>query len=161
MRTIDVEVKTTDAVRIAETTGVARGYGHENMGQVFEERLPVVWGRVAEAGLEPGPCVAYYDWPDAGGSVTVHLGFDIDDQTLADDEEVHVVELPVVEVASALHRGAMDDIGETFGALMQWVDANGYRIADRSREIYVVWNPDEPASNVTEIQVPITRGRGL
>ena len=51
MRSIDIVVKVTDPIRVAETTGVAAGFGHENIGPVFEERLPVVWRKVAESGV--------------------------------------------------------------------------------------------------------------
>ena len=56
MPAIEIVVKHTEAVRMAETTGVAPGYGHENIGPVFEARLPVVWARVVESGIEPGSC---------------------------------------------------------------------------------------------------------
>ena len=50
MPAIEIVVKHTEAVRMAETTGVAAGYGHENIGPVFEERLPVVWAHVRRGG---------------------------------------------------------------------------------------------------------------
>jgi DNA-binding transcriptional MerR regulator len=157
MRTIDVMVKTTEPLRMAETTGVAPGYGNANIGPIFEERLPVVWTRLVEAGVAPGMCVAYYDWPDDDGRVVVHLGFDIGECPLVESDDVRVVELPPVEVASALHRGPLDDIAESFEAMVRWIDANGYRIADRSRERYLEWSEDDPDERVTELQVPITR----
>src|SRR5689334_21933071 len=64
MHAIDVVVKETDPVRMAETTGVAPGYGHDNVGPVFAERLPVVWKLLADNGVNVGLCLAYYDWPD-------------------------------------------------------------------------------------------------
>ena len=155
MRTIDTVVKVTEPIRVAETTGVAAGYGHANIGPVFEERLPVVWRRVVESGVEPGICVAHYDWPDESGNVVVHLGFDIGDQSFAEGDDVHVVELPAVEVASTLHRGPMTDIADTFEALVRWIEANGYRIADRSRELYLEWDLEDPAKRVTELQLPV------
>jgi DNA-binding transcriptional MerR regulator/effector-binding domain-containing protein len=157
MGAIEVIVKQTDPVRMAETTGVAPGYGHANIGPVFGERLPVVWQRLADNGVEVGNCLAYYDWPDDDGNVVVHLGFDVGDQTVPEDDEVRVVELPVVEVASALHRGAMDGISDTYESLVRWIDANGYRIADRGRELTLVWDEQDPSRNVTEMQLPISR----
>ena len=157
MRTIDVVVKVTEPVRVAETTGVAAGYGHDNINPVFEERLPVVWRRVVESGIEPGTCVAHYDWPDDSGHVVVHLGFDIGDQSLTENDDVRVVELPAVEVASAIHRGPLVDITDTFEAVVRWIETSGYRIADRSRELYLEWDPEDPAKRVTELQLPIAR----
>ncbi len=40
-------------------------------------------------------------------------------------------------------------------SLIIWIEANGYRIADRSREIYLEADLEHPAERVTEIQLPI------
>src|SRR5207253_10029525 len=97
MRAIDIVAKETGAVRMAETTVVASGFGYDNIHPVFEERLPIVWERMADTAIEPGMRVAYYDWPDDNGHVVVHLGFDIGDQPLTDTDDVRIVELPAVE----------------------------------------------------------------
>jgi DNA-binding transcriptional MerR regulator/effector-binding domain-containing protein len=157
MSTIDIIVKTTEPVRMAATTGVAPGFGHAHIGPVFETRLPIVWARVVEAGIEPGKCVAYYDWPDEEGAVVVHLGFDIGDAPFVDDDEVSIVELPAVEVASALHRGPLDGISGTYEATIRWIDDNEYTITDCSREWTLEWHPDDPTKNVVELQFPVRR----
>ncbi len=157
MRTIDMVVKQIDGVRMAEATGIAPGSGHHNIGPVFETRLPVVWARVVEAGIEPGPVLAYYDWPDDDGTVVVHLGFDIGDAPLTDDDEVRVVELPALEVASALHRGSPRDISDTYEAAMRWIDDNGYAIAERGREVTLHWDPEDPGQDLIELQFPVSR----
>lgn len=156
MPVTDVMLKVAEPVRMAETTGVAPGYGYENINPVFEARLPLVWERLVNAGVNHGICVAYYDWPDDSGRVVVHLGFDIAAQALTNTEDVRVVELPGVEVASAIHRGRLDDFSVTFEAAVAWIDANGYQIADGSRELYLKWNRDDVCANVTELQIPVT-----
>jgi hypothetical protein len=88
-------------------------------------------------------------------------GFDIGDQSLPEDGDVRVVELPVVEVASALHRGPLHDISETYEAVVRWIDDHGYRIADRGRELTIEWDPQDPAQNIVELQLPIGREGGL
>jgi DNA-binding transcriptional MerR regulator len=157
MRTIDIIVKVTEPLRLAETSGVAPGYGHDNISPVFRERLPTVSQRLTEAGLQSGICVAHYDWPDERGDVTVHLGFDIGDQSLTDTDDVRVVELPALEVAATIHEGPMIDISDTYEALVRWIESSGYQISDRSRELYLESNPDKPADNVTELQLPVAR----
>ena len=157
MRTIDMVVKKIEGVRVAETTGVSPGFGHDNIGPVFEARLPVVWEQMVESGITPGPVLAYYDWPDDDGTVVVHLGFDIGDATFTDGDEVRVVELPAVEVASALHRGMPHAISDTYEAAVRWIDDNGYTIADRGRELTLHWDPVAPDQNVIELQFPVSR----
>jgi effector-binding domain-containing protein len=139
------------------TAGVAAGYGYDNISPVFGERLPAVRDRLRSSGVEPGICIAQYDWPDDNGQVIVHLGFDIGNQSLDGNEEVHVVDLPAVTVASAIHRGPMVDFGDTFEAVVRWIEANGYQIADRSRELYLESNADDPSRLVTELQLPVGR----
>jgi DNA-binding transcriptional MerR regulator len=157
MRTLDATVKTTEPLRMAEAIGVAPTYGYEHIGPVFADRLPVVRSRLSESGVVPGISVAYFEWPDDDGRVVAHLGFDIGDQPILDDDEVRAVELPCVEVASVIHRGSLDDFTETFAALVAWIDANGYRIAGLSRELYLHADLDAPAHRVTELQIPVAR----
>ena len=157
MRSLDVVVKRTAPVRMVVVDRRAPGYGNANIGPVLDEHLPTLRARIVEAGLEPGPTLAYYDWPADDGSVVAHLGFEIGDQPFADVDDVRVEELPVVEVASTLHRGSPVDVSETFLGLVRWIDANGYRIADRSRELTLEWDTDDPSRNVIEIQLPVVR----
>lgn len=69
-------------------------------------------------------------------------------------------QLPSVTVASVVHHGAFNRIAEAYGALLRWVEANGYRPSGPTREIFLrltmpASRDDE--SNVTEIQVPVEK----
>jgi effector-binding domain-containing protein len=72
-------------------------------------------------------------------------------------DDVRVVELAGVEVASAIHRRPMVEIVDTFEAIVRWIEASGYRIADRSRELYLAWDADDYTRSITELQLPIIR----
>ena len=150
-----IVVKQTQPIRVAMATGTAAGYGPANIGPVFERLLPEVWAYLEEAGVRPGISAAYYDWPAADGSIVVHAGFEIGDQVVADGDAISVVDLPVVTVASLVHRGPMEGIMAAFEALARWIDDSGNRIAGQSRELYHEWHPDDPERHVTELQVPI------
>lgn len=68
--------------------------------------------------------------------------------------------LPPATVASIVHHGAFSRIGAAYGGLLRWIEANGYRPAGPTRELFLhiatpVTREDE--SNVTEIQVPVTK----
>jgi effector-binding domain-containing protein len=153
----DIVLKTTDPVTIAEAVAVAPGFGHENLGPVFERLVPDVLGRIEEAGVRPGPMIAWYEQPTDEGDVVVHAGFDIGDQKVDGDDRVQVVDLPVVEVASVVHQGSMEAVEPTYLALVTWIEDSGYRLAGRSRELYLEWNENDWSRNVTEIQMPIAR----
>lgn len=95
--------------------------------------------------------------PEEDGSVTVHVGFEVGDQEVAGDAHVRIVELPELEVASVVHRGAMDDIEASYEQLFHWIEDSGYRPAGHSRELYLEWHGDHAEENVTELQLPIAR----
>jgi DNA-binding transcriptional MerR regulator/predicted transcriptional regulator YdeE len=157
MITQDIVLKTTDPVRIAEASGVAPGFGHENLNPVFAELLPEVLAHLERDGVRPGISVAWYEDPDDDGTVVLHTGFDIGNQTVQPDDRVRVVDLPAIEVAAVVHRGPMDDVEQVYEALMQWIDDSGYRTAGLSRELYLKWSDDNSAENVTELQMPVTK----
>lgn len=151
----DIVVKQTQPIRLAVATGTAPGYGHANIGPIFERLLPKVLAHLQKAGARPGISAAYYEWPTDDGAIVAHVGFDIGDQPVVEENEIPVVDLPVVTVASIVHRGAMTGIPPAFEALARWIDDSGYRIAGRSRELYHEWHADDPERHVTEVQIPI------
>lgn len=153
----DIVVKTTEPVTIAEAVGVAPGFGSENLGPVFGRLVPEVLGRVEASGAQPGVMIAWYEQPTDEGSVVLHAGFDIGDQKVESDDRVRVVDLPVVEVASVVHQGSMETVESTYVALVTWIENSGYRLAGRSRELYLEWNDTDHSRNVTELQMPIAR----
>jgi effector-binding domain-containing protein len=150
----DVVVKQTQPLRIAEAAATAPGFG-PSLGGVFAHLYPKVIGHLTSAGASPGLCVAWYEEPNDDGSVVVHAGFDIGDQAAPDSDEVRVVELPVIDVASVVHHGPMEGVEPVYEDLVRWIDDSGYRLAGRSRELYHEWHDDDPSRNVTELQMPV------
>ena len=57
------------------------------------------------------------------------------------------------------HRGPYETLGESYNRLFRWIEENGYVRADHPRESYIdgIWNRDEEAEWLTEIQVPVAR----
>jgi hypothetical protein len=106
----DIVIKSTDTLRIAEAVGTAAGFGPD-LGDIFERLYPQVAGHLVRARFRPGMGVAWYEEPADDGSVVVHAGFAIGDQTVAGGDSVRVVDLPSIQVASVVHRGSMDNVG--------------------------------------------------
>jgi effector-binding domain-containing protein len=151
----DIVIKHTLPLRVAEAVGTAPGFGTENLGPIFGQLLPEVLGHLDGTGARPGISVAHYEELADDGTVVVHAGFDIDDQDVPDSDRVHVVDLPVIEVASVVHRGSMTDVVPVYEALVRWIEDSGYRLAGRSRELYHEWHEEDPTRHVTELQLPI------
>jgi effector-binding domain-containing protein len=110
-------------------------------------------------GADHGISVGKYEYQGSAEDYTIvlHAGVDIGDQDVPDGEDVRVVDLPVVEVASIVYRGPMDGIPSAWEALVRWVDDRGYRLIGDSRELYHEHHEDDPARHVTELQVAIAR----
>jgi DNA-binding transcriptional MerR regulator len=154
MSSLDVVVKTTDPVRIAEVSGVAPGFG-DNLKPLFERLVPKMLGHLARSDARPGIMVAWYEEPADEGSVVLHAGFDVGDQPVSDGDGITVVDLPSIKVASVVHRGSMDDIESVYEALVRWIEDSGHELAGRSRELYREWDDARPDRSVTELQMPI------
>lgn len=155
----DVVIKSVPAVRVAELTGVAAGYGPQDItpviGPLYEQLFPLL----DEAGVRPtGPGIARYeDAPEGGGAIVVHAGVTVSAPVgPLGDTGVEVVELPPFEAATIVHRGSMDGILATEQALARGIDASGYRSAGYAREINLEC-PEDRAKWVTELQEPVAR----
>jgi effector-binding domain-containing protein len=82
---------------------------------------------------------------------------EVGSQSVADDEGVQVVDLPIVDVAAVMYKGSMSDVGSVYETLARWVEESDYRLAGRSRELYYEWHAEDPSRNVTELHFPIAR----
>jgi DNA-binding transcriptional MerR regulator len=150
-----VVVKQTQPVRVAQMTGEAPGHGHANIGPVYERLVPQLLAQLATANITPRMMIGCYEWPDENGAVTVYVGYDIGDAAAPAD--IDVTDLPVIEVASVLHRGDMDSLSDSYDGLARWVEDSNYRIAGPGRELYLEWSDDDPEKCVTELQMPIAK----
>lgn len=155
MQLTDVVVKQAESIRVAQAWATAPGYGSDNLGPLFARLCPTVMEQVTGSGAQPGPCVAYYEEPQDDGSVVLHAGFDIGDQEVRSSQDVEVVQLPAVQVASVIHKGSFDGIEPAFENLIRWIEDSGYRVAGPSRELYHELHDEDPTLHVTELQVPV------
>lgn len=66
-----------------------------------------------------------------------------------------IVDLPVIEAATVIHHGSMDDSDAAVQTLARWIDANGYTSTGYAREVNLECPPDR-GQWVTELQESIT-----
>jgi effector-binding domain-containing protein len=151
----DVVIKETTPLRLAEARGVAAGLAPEHIGPVFLALNPKLIDHLQRAGARPGTLVHYYDKPADDGSVGVHVGYEIGEQPVPASGGIEIVDLPVIQVASIIHRGGMGDIVRVYQDLIRWIEDSGYRPAGYSRELYHEMGADGP--QVTELQMPIAK----
>jgi effector-binding domain-containing protein len=107
-----------------------------------------------------GPFLAiYHDMEYREKDVDIEVGVPISED-LSLTEPVKIRDLPGEEtVASTIHRGPYDNIGEAYQALMTWCESNGYELAGPDREVYLACPPEvsDPADYVTELQQPVKK----
>jgi DNA-binding transcriptional MerR regulator len=154
----DIVIKPTQPIRVAQVA--AEKLTHADIGPAFGRLLPEVLAHLESVGARPGISAAYYEDQNGtaeDGNITLHAGFEIGEQDVPDSDRVTVVDLPVVEVASVVYRGAMEGINASWEALVRWTEDSGYRLAGDCRELYHEWHEEDPARHVTELQQPIER----
>jgi len=107
-----------------------------------------------------GPGLAiYYDDEYRESDVDVEAAVPLS-KDIPEGDRVKVRELAAVkEMASTVHKGNYDTMGQSYGRLLGWIEANGYRIVGPNREIYIECaGPEyEPAEYVTELQFPVQK----
>lgn len=75
------------------------------------------------------------------------------------NETIKFEKLNPVKAACIYHKGAYDNLRESYSYLIKWVEENGYEIAEPIRERYIdgIWNKSSEEEWLTEIQIPIRK----
>ena len=81
------------------------------------------------------------------------------DKMYPDFDDIKFKEVKACTVVSVLHKGAYSDLPKAYAYACNWIEENGYAIADYPRESYIdgIWNKDNEDDWLTEIQVPIAK----
>ena len=79
------------------------------------------------------------------------------DRPLKGTDRVKVYELPSTQVAAVVHQGNFQDFTQGHAAILEWIDANGYRIAGPYREIYIKHDMGDLSDSTTEVQFAIEK----
>jgi DNA-binding transcriptional MerR regulator len=152
-----VVIKKTEPLRVAQAVGIAPALGPAGVAPVMLRLIPLVLDRLAALGVAAGMLVVCIPRTESDDHVEVRGGFDIGRQSAPDTDDVRIVDLPQVEVASVIHQGSIQNVGPVFPAFVRWIEAAGYRLAGGSRELYHDYDPANADAGITELQLPITR----
>jgi effector-binding domain-containing protein len=156
MPTYEVVVKPIPAQRVASVRGIIPTYAQqEHLWRELE-------GYLAQNSVRPNSAcfTLYHDAEFKERDVDAEVCEPISANLRASDR-VKVYDLPAVAtMASVVHKGAFTGLHQAYNAMMQWIQANGYRIAGPDREIYLKTGmpvrQNDP-SYVTEIQIPVEK----
>lgn len=64
-----------------------------------------------------------------------------------------------VQAVSVLHKGPYSEFSQAYAYAFDWIEKNGYAVADSPRENYIdgIWNKEDQSEWLTELQVPIIK----
>lgn len=154
MSTQEVVLKNLPPQAVASVREVVPTYSD------FGRLLGEVFGYLGQHRISPaGPPIGiYYDEEFREQNIDIEAAVPVNQAVPAGDR-VKGRDIPAIEkVACIIHEGAYDTFSSTYGQLMGWIEANGYRMAGPCREVYVQWDTDgDPTNNITEIQLPVEK----
>ena len=155
MSTQEVAVKNIPAQAVASVRDVIPSYG--DLGQLFGE----IFAYLGQHRITPaGPPIGiYHDHEFREQDVDAEVAVPVTG-SIPEGDRVKKRELPAVEeMACIIHQGSYETIGGTYGQLMAWIEANGYRMVGPVHEVYVQGpgSGGDPSIYVTEIQLPVEK----
>jgi effector-binding domain-containing protein len=148
----DVVLKRVEPQLLAAVRGILPSHGA--VGALFGEVHEALGEHAYEAGQS---LVLWYDAEfkerDVDGAAAFVLR-----RPVPERGRMRVIEMSAATVASAVHHGSYETIGDAHEAVFAWLESNGYRVVGPDREISVHYampiRRNDP-SYVTEIQYPI------
>jgi len=110
--------------------------------------------------LEPAYCFTiYHDGEYQESNIDVEICEAVVEARQESDKVKFKTIIGIPEAACVFHKGPYSTLRETYNKLFQWVEAEGYQVADSPRESYTdgIWNKEAPGEWLTEVQVPVIR----
>ena len=160
--TYDVILKPVEPLLVASVRAILPIHGAVGtlFGEVYEAIRPYV-----DKALHPNPelggqsLVLWYDTEfkdvDVDGAAAFMLR-----TRIPESGRVKVHELPAATMASTIHHGPYNSIGDAHEAVYTWIENNQYRIVGADRELNLYHTPPFTRDNptyVTEIQYPVEK----
>ena len=152
----EISLKNVPSLKVAKLGGIAPGM--EQLGPTLDRLFDSVMEYISQQGATPASpaTTLYLSMGEREIRVEACMPFN---GTLANGEHVKVEELPAVEImVTTLHHGSFSTLSGAYDALVQWTQANGYRISGPNRELNLVYERSGDEANfVTEVQFPVER----
>lgn len=142
----------------AQATAVVRGsVGADEIAAFYDSAYSAVVQALRRQGVAPAGAALGYYLSIPTERFELEAGFPTA-APITDDGDVLASELPGGEVAHAVHAGGFESLGDSWGALMQWVGEQGRTADGRMWEVYVTEPSPEtdPATLRTELYVLLT-----
>lgn len=153
-----IVLKTIDPLWVAAAEQVIASYTEAE--DTFAELFALVHGDLSQRGVRSsGLGVAIYHDQDADGeNVRIEAAIQLP-TALPSSAKVRVYQLPALNPAACLiYQGPYGSIGQAYGAILDWTQANFYCPDRPAREVYLAFDPQgETSQPLIEIQIPVTK----
>lgn len=159
MSDYEVVIKKVESIRVAgvHETIPDRSVIGPSLNRMFDTVCNYISSNGAKI-TEPGIALWHdKEYREQGMEVGAAMPFS---GTLQGNSEVKVHDLERVEtMACVVHHGSFDEFPQAYKVIMDWIEANSYRINGPGREVYIEYERNgDPANYVTEIQFPVVKG---
>ena len=152
----DVVIKTTPAMMVASRH--VRIPTNDQVPQYLGPAYADVYNYIRRQDVkDDGLCMTLWHSPAEVYENEEAEALVVIDRPLPGTDHVKVYELPPTQVAAVLHHGNFEEFTQGHAALLEWIDANGYRIVGPYREIYIKHDKNNLADSITEIQFPVEK----
>ena len=74
-------------------------------------------------------------------------------------EDVKFMKSEEITAVCIYHKGAYDNLRDSYNKILKYIEDNEYEIIDNVRECYIdgCWNKDDENDYLTEIQFPVRK----
>jgi effector-binding domain-containing protein len=122
---------------------------YHECGIIFEQLFDRVYHHAYSEGLKNVGCgiSIYHDTKLRDRDIPVEAAAIF--EAIPSNEQVWIYQLPGVEtMASVIHQGSFNSLGQAYNALLKWIEINNYQIVGSTREVYLkfICNKNEKAT---------------
>jgi effector-binding domain-containing protein len=112
-----------------------------------------VYTDAANHAFVSGPVYWIYHGADGNPETVFTLEIAVPIQGFFNSKKFSIKELQPFKAVVHRHEGSWEDLGMSYGQIMQYVESNRIPIKDEFREIYLNVDFQRPENNITEVQV--------
>jgi effector-binding domain-containing protein len=112
-----------------------------------------VYSDAANNSFVSGPIFWIYRGADGKPDTEFTLEIAVPIQGFFNSKKFSIKELTPFKAVVHRHEGPWEDLGDSYGQIMQYVESNKIPIKDEFREIYLNVDFQRPENNITEVQV--------
>ncbi|MDA8236188.1 MAG: MerR family transcriptional regulator [Clostridia bacterium] len=153
----NITVKDFPEMIVSSMRGVVAGYNDQ--ARMWCEMGEYMKSEKVTCPNTPGHCFTIYH----DGEYKENMDIEICEEVTAyatDSETVKFKKMAVLkDVACVIHKGSPDTLHLAYGALLKWIEDNGYEINGNLRDACYVgpWDEPNPENWIIEIMLPVKR----